>query len=112
MLSTSSNHQVVQNLWQSFVKGDHIILNGQMRVYPYEDSAGKLKNRISIIAHKIFKLEKSPKNESSSSSSDSSDDGNDLDDVNRVQFSGNLVKDVYETKNFVLLNIASHYYDV
>lgn len=107
-----SNHQFDYNMNQDFTKGDRIILNGHMKVYQFEDDTGKQRNRVSVAAHRMFKLENLQENESSSSSSDSSDDEKDLDDVNQDQFSGNLLSNVHETEKVVLLNIAPHYNQV
>lgn len=51
----------------------------------------------------MFELEKSQEND------DALSDENAFIDVNRAEITGNVTKDIYESGNFSLLNIATHY---
>lgn len=105
----SSIQDVIYNGSTDYDIGDRVILTGHLRTSPFEIESGKKKFKISVAAHKMFELEKTQDNDDASSSSDSSDDENAFDDVNRIEITGNVTKDLYESGHFSLLNIASHY---
>lgn len=109
---SSSIQDVIYNGRKDYNIGDRIILTGHLKTRLIEIESGKKKSAISIVAHKMFELEKSKENDDASSSSDSFDDENVFNDVNRIEITGNVVKDIYESGNFSLLNIATHYNQV
>lgn len=103
---------VIYNGRKDFDIGDRIIITGHLKTKQIEIDSGKKDFAISVVAHRMFELEKSKEDDDALSSSSSFGDENVLNDVNQVEITGNVVKDIYESKNFTLINIATHYNQV
>lgn len=105
----SSIQDVIYNGRKDFAIGDRAILTGHLKTKPIEIESGMQKATISVVAHRIFQLQKSQENNDASSSNNSFGDENALNDANEVEITGSVTKDVYESGDFSLLNIATHY---
>lgn len=105
----SSIQDVIFNGRKDFSIGDRIIVTGHLKTKQIEIESGAKKIAISVVAHRMFELEKSKEDDDALSSSSSFGDENALNDVHQVEITGNVIKDIYDTTNFTLINIAAHY---